>query len=392
MLNALHCLSSPNSTSPDHASDEGWCTSNLTGRKKRGPSLRAVLRRSTRNTGSKSDFLSESIESEDIQTEDSCLSVDDTDRSIKFSVSNSRSTKFSDYNELLSKKRYHAASGPKRASNSDKEKEAKANQLDVELALLVESVALKPQERTETELYEFRDDQQSENLSSHSLHSPENSNNIAKASHKRWKSYHKDKRKWKQSYAAVMPDDEKEEVQQTRTREEPSNCKSEKERKIFKALKKNRILTAYLDSQNKIAASTPKDSNCPNKEDMDTPVKEEDEKPDMLEPSPSCHKNSDKADDECSISDDQEGGPGLQVPEKGEDVSSGKENQSKTLTSEPVFIEVGERVKLKRRKKKLLQDSEESSLNSKEDDSISVSGGNTTDLEPQHRKQKRNWK
>ena len=323
------------------------------------------------------------------------MSVEEAERSRKCGGGNSRSTKFSDYNDLLSKESYHGVTGLKKSS--DDEKEAKANQLDAELALLVESVALQSQERNENELYEFRHDPESEkHLSPGNSKRTENSNipnYIAKTSHKRWKSYHKDKRKWKQSYAAVMPDDENDNVLKITTkREESSACTSGKERKIFKALKKNCILTAYLDSQNKIASNSTKDSSCPSNEDVDLPVKEEDKKPDTQEPSPSSLKKLDKVHVDSDSNIGKDDGTGLKVPGKEDNITSGKENQTKTTSSEPVFIEVGERVKLKRRKKKIIHDSDDSLSNSKGDDSVSLNVSNSNDIEARHQKQKRNWK
>lgn len=367
----------------DHELDEGWSSSNHSRRKKRGPSLRAVLRRSSRKQSSKSDLNSELIESEEYHSEESYQSVEQSGKNKSFVESDSRTSKFKDYNDFLSKKRFDSPSESHNQSNSDEDKDAKANQLDVELALLVETVALQPQKQNESELYEFKEDSQSESGLFNNASSAENRSR----SHRRWKSYHKDKRKWKQSYAAVLPKEDQPQVRPGSV--ESTHLSSDKERKIFKAFKKNRILTAYLDSQNKIADGSSKETSSSKKDEGEVPSNDQEDKPDKgVEQSSRKVVEDHIVDKSDSIKEKEE----ISDQQK-EVVSSGKENQSKTSTSsEPVFIEVGERVKLKRRKRKLLQDSDEPSSNVKEDETTTIGDWNTTDLERHHRKQRRNWK
>lgn len=374
------------SSESDHELDEGWCSPNRRGRKKRGPSLRAVLRRSSRKQGSKSDLNSELIESEESHSEESFQSIKKSGKE-KNSVENDlRPSKFKDYNNFLCKKRFDSQSEILNQS-SDEDKEVKSNQLDVELALLVETVALQPEKQNESELYDFKDDSQSESGLPNSP-SAENSNNNQKVSHRRWKSYHKDKRKWKQSYAAVLPkEDQHPQVKPRNT--ESSHSTTENDKKIFKAFKKNRILTAYLDSQNKIADSSPKDTTSSKKDEGEVSSNELEDKSEKAIAESSKKVVEDDTVEKCDPMKEKDD---VNDPQK-EVVSSGKENQSKnSASSEPVFMEVGERVKLKRRKRKFLQDSGEPSSNAKEDDSTSIGDWNTTDLERHHRKQRRNWK
>ncbi|KAJ1531869.1 hypothetical protein ONE63_000518 [Megalurothrips usitatus] len=374
------------SLSPDHESDDGWCPANQNGRKKRGPSLRAVLRRSNRKTGAKSDFVLDSIESEEFQSEDSEQSEGGTSQTRKFKENCLRNTTPNDSSNAPPKKRLDSLSGSKNFLNSDDEKEAKAHQLDAELALIVESVDLQPHKENESELYEFKDDSQDEQQISSG--SPTVScSNKSRVAHRRWKSYHKDKRKWKQSYAAVVTDEE--EVMKPMQKDEESTS-SEKDRRIFKALKKNRILTAYLDSQNKIADSISKDSCQSRVEDDKVSSKEQEDKPEQELSQPSSKKVLEtdvvESDDTRSKEDVSE----MPIFEKN-DTSSGKENQSEVATlSEPIVVEVGERVKLKKRKKKTLHDSEETTTIIKEDNK-NLNDSNTSELE-KHSKQKRNWK
>lgn len=372
------------SLSPEHDSDNGWSSSQHTRRKKRGPSLRAVLRRSTRTSGSKSDLLSESVESDEYQSDENNDSEEDGRRRAKFDVSGSRLPKYDDCLDILSKKRLDPPVGSNKSSNSDEEKEAKANQLDAELALLVKTVDLRPHTANENELYEFKDDTQPEIGLSCPVPTSENEHCSLKVGHKRWKSYHKDKRKWRQSYAAIVSDEDQH--NKMKHKEEGPD----KEKRIFKALKKNRILTAYLDSENKIHDSASKDS--PRAED-ETWIKEQDEKLVMESViAPVIVKKGADIDsvdsDDTNTKNKEEMADSLTM-EKSE-VSSGKENKGKTVpNTEPVFIEVGERVKLKRRRRKLLQDSDDSSVNQKED---VASSSDWNDTEANEQKPKRNWK
>lgn len=377
----------PQPSASDRDLDEGWCSSNRSQRKKRGPSLRAVLRRSSRKQCSKSDLNSDLIESEDNHSEDSCHSEEQSGK-VKslFIEKDLRPSKFKDYNDFLRKNPLESQPVDQNQSNSDEDKETKSNQLDAELALLAETVALQPAKPNEGELYEFKDDSQPERELLHASPSAENIN-TQKVS-RRWKSYHKDKRKWKQSYAAVVPKEDQHPFVKTRNGES-SSFKTEKERKIFKAFKKNRILTAYLDSQNKISDSGSKDTSSTKRDDEEVSSNEQEDKPSKGSSEPSRKVVEDyvvEKGDSMKEKDDS-------IDPQKEVASSGKENQSKTSTSsEPVFIEVGERVKLKRRKRKLFQDSGESSSNGKEDDTTSIGDWNTTDLERHHRNQRRNWK
>ncbi|KAK3924394.1 PR domain zinc finger protein 4 [Frankliniella fusca] len=370
------------SLSPVNDSDSGWSPS--TRRKKRGPSLRAVLRRSTRTSGSKSDLISESVGSDEYNTDGSNDTEGESEKQRKSNSSSLRHAKYDDDHAdvLLNKKRFESPVVSRKNLNTEEEKEAKANQLDAELALLVESVDLQPQKPNENELYEFKDDTQSDTVSISSASKSENGHNPLKVGHKRWKSYHKDKRKWRQSYAAIVSDEDQH--QKMKHKDEGT----EKEKRIFKALKKNRILTAYLDSQNKIQDDTMKD---PPKVDDETRLKEEEEKVDAESLiTPVILKRvteSVDSDDVDPRSKDEHNE--TQIVEKSE-TFSGKENKGENGTNaEPVFIEVGERVKLKRRRKKLLQDSDDSSANLKEDVACS---SDLNDVEVPEQKPKRNWK
>ncbi|XP_034241316.1 uncharacterized protein LOC117645328 [Thrips palmi] len=381
----------PQPSTSDQELDGGWGSSSRSGRKKRGPSLKAVLRRSSRKQVSKSDFNAELIESEEYHSDESCHSVTLSEENKKIIENDSRPSKYKEYSALLCKKRFDSQSEAVNQSNTHEDKVAKANQLNEELALLVETVALQPQKQNEIELYEFKDDSQSESGLVHRSSSAENSSNTQKVSHRRWKSYHKDKRKWKQSYAAILPKEEQHPEVKQKTAES-SHHNTENERKIFKAFKKNRILTAYLDSQNKISDTCSKDTSSSKRDDGEVSSNEQEDKLDKVIAEPSSRKvvediveRGDSVKEKEDINDAQK-----------EVVSSGKENQSKTSpSSEPVFIEVGERVKLKRRRRKLLQDSSDPSSTTspvKEDDATSIGDWNTTDLERHHRKQRRNWK
>lgn len=372
----------------DYESDNRWCSSDLTQRKKRGPSLRAVLRRSTRKSSSKSEFLPESVESDEVQSDESSPSEEETRKRNKFGSCSSRNSLPYDENcDLSAKKHYDSQKVSKRTLNRD-EGEVKATQLDAELALLVKSVDIEPPKQIEHELYEFKEDPLADNVVSLCSFTSEKSNTVSKASHRRWKSYHKDKRKWKQSYAAVSTS----ESQLLKMKLKDEICtsrKSDKERKIFKSLKKNRILTAYLDSQNKIADSPSKEPNCPPGEEDEVLSKDMIDKSDAETGVGSIKRAMNVDDDDDGNGRGQEEANEIQILE--DKNFNGKENQSKTsVATEPVSVEGSERAKLKRRRKKGAQEGDES-LQKIPGEQFE---GNTSnvDRERHHRKSKRNWK